>query len=225
MSKPIKLLADEFIPHQNTGSFWQLPKSITESEHLSLGAKVLYAVLIGLGCKRGTAWPKKATLRRYLGNPSDKTIYRWQRELVDAQLIRVHQKGRGLSNNFYFLRHPLVENTYTGEFDGNPRYVYTNPETGERTLKTQQECWTEFMPKVTEWLEHQKIERTAFPKPHWRYDQKDYREVKKQYEEIANLTMIPKIELQKQSNYVSMIQEFSDEILQLQKRGQVRQST
>jgi hypothetical protein len=188
MSKTVQLLPDEFIPYGNIGSFWQIPKALAENEHLSPGAKLLYGVLVGLVSKRGTAWPKKETLQKHLGNPSVKTLYRWQRELVDAQLLRVHQKGRGLPNNYYLLRHPLLENTYTGQFDGTPRYVYTDPVTGERTLKTQKECWGEFFPVLNEWLEQQKTERTPMPKPHWRYDQKDYREVKKNYEDLVRLT-------------------------------------
>jgi hypothetical protein len=180
MAKQARLLADEFHPGRGVGDFWKLPKSIAAEERLSLGAKMLYSVLLGQGASTGTAWPKKKTLQEQLGGASMKTIYRWQNELIDAHLIRVRQKGRGLSNNYYFLRHPIISTSNPTE-DGSRLYAVKDRETGQRVLKTHQECMAEYVPALEAWEAHQKIEKTPFPKPHWPMNRADAKEIKSWY--------------------------------------------
>jgi hypothetical protein len=111
-SKRAPLLEDEFRPQSTafTGGFWRIPRSIAaiSDKKLSAGAKLLYAVLSTRASGYGACWPYKRTLQDDLGGVSLKTIYRWQRELIEAGLLRVKQKGRGISNNYYFLKSDLI---------------------------------------------------------------------------------------------------------------------
>lgn len=75
-----------------------------------MGAKMLYGVLI-LHAPGGAAYPKQKTLQKLLGGASTRTIRRWLRELEELGLIRTKQKGRGLSNNYYFLRSNIIDDT------------------------------------------------------------------------------------------------------------------
>src|SRR3989344_789338 len=109
--KMAPLREDEFYPHAyfKGQPFVRIPILIAKHNHLSLGAKMLYGVLLGLA-PSGTAWPTKGVLKDRIGGASVRTIYRWQTELEKAGLIRVKQKGRGLSNNYYFLKSHIIEN-------------------------------------------------------------------------------------------------------------------
>lgn len=114
MPKTAKLYEQEFNPRDyfKERGFWRVPREIAalSNKLLSEGAKLLYSVLMTRAGEYGTAYPSKKKLQKDLGNPSLKTLYRWQCELVSAGLIHVHQKGRGLTNNYYFLRSPLIGN-------------------------------------------------------------------------------------------------------------------
>lgn len=87
-----------------------IPRPLLENENLSIGAKVLYGVLIGFAGEYGSAFPKKERIRQAMGMPSLRTLLRWQTELVKAGLIRVKLKGRWLPNNYYFLRSDILGN-------------------------------------------------------------------------------------------------------------------
>lgn len=132
--KVAKLFDDEFNPGEETISFWRIPKGVMMLPKLSWGAKALYGVLYGMAHKHGTAYPTHERIKKWLGNPSDSTIYRWQQELVKYRLIRVLQKGKHMSNNYYFLRHPLIENMTKSEFFDNQRVVYRGPHEGTPKL-------------------------------------------------------------------------------------------
>lgn len=178
-----RLFDDEFSPRDEVmNNFWRVPKAIAgiDNKLLSNGAKLLYGVLVGLCYKRNTAWVTKEKIQKYLGGPSKKTLYLWQRELIEARLIRVHQKGRGLPNNYYLLRSPILGNMKPGQ--SQVMQVYKDPKTGSTYLKSHKECMAEFIGEADAWLEHQKIEQTPFPKPNWRYNRQDYKEIKQAYE-------------------------------------------
>lgn len=185
MHKQAKLKADEFNPYKAFKSFWQVPKPLVAYEGLSLGAKLLYGALVGLAGKYGTAYPTQQALQTLLGGPSLKTIYRWQQELVNKGLIRVKQKGRGLSNNYYFLRSPILENAHEGEFKSGPRFIFTDPNTGEDLTVTKEEAELIFSTIVKGWYRNcTEGMITEFPKPFWQYDRRWYAKYKKEWEQL-----------------------------------------
>ena len=108
--KPFKLRADEIYPYEHFKGkkFVKLPYSITQCEELSMGAKVLYGILM-LHAPCGAAYPKQETIQNLLGGVSTRTIRRWLRELEEEGLIRTKQKWRGLPNNYYFLHSPILD--------------------------------------------------------------------------------------------------------------------
>lgn len=182
--KEANLLMDEFNPRKQVRSFWMVPKVIMAHASLSLGAKMLYGVLMGLAGNYGTAYPSRKKLQQFLGNPSEKTLYRWQQELVKAGLIRVLQKGRGLSNNYYFLRSPLFGNAEEGEFEEGARYLYRNKKHGTQTIVSENDARYMFKQEVQEWFDDALAGNTyAFPKPCWPFNRTAYSQYRKQCEQ------------------------------------------
>jgi Helix-turn-helix domain len=175
VTKVARLTDDEFNPQGNISNFCQLPRGVLKSKSLSAGAKLLYATLIGFNVKGyGTVFPKKSTLREAMGYPSLKTLYRWQNELVNVGLIRVHQKGKGLPNNYYFLRSPMVDNAAEGEFEEGGRFRHINWRTGERQYVNESDGRTLFQMDVESWLEWGDSNPDTFPKPCWKFSRKKY---------------------------------------------------
>jgi hypothetical protein len=150
--KKASLQYDEFAPSEHKENFFSLPHSIAGIKTLSTGAKLLYATLFTLAKKHNTAFATQETLSEYLGSPSISTIRRWQKELENEGLIRVLQKGRGLSNNYYFLRHPTLGNAKAGEFEPGPRPLYRDRQHGTQTIVTEAEGLFIFEDNLREWL-------------------------------------------------------------------------
>jgi len=182
MAKLAELLEDEFYPKEWKGQFWKAPKKIISDPNLSPGAKLLYIVLFGESHYRGNAWSEHKSIRSSLGDISESTINRWQNELVAAGLIRVLQKGRGISNNYYCLRSPLLENAVEGEFLKGARYKYHNRKTEVVMILNQGEGQFYFDQDIEQWFKDaiEGIEY-PFPKPCWQYNRKWYKEIKTTY--------------------------------------------
>lgn len=151
--KKAKLQLDEFAPSELNKNFFSLPHGIAASETLSTGAKILYATLFTLGKKHDTAFATKEALQKFLGNPSKSALFRWQKELVNEGFIRVLQKGRGLSNNYYFLRHPALNNADIGEFEAGPRPLYRDRKYNTQTIVSEEEGLYIFEERLREWYE------------------------------------------------------------------------
>lgn len=186
--KQATLQPDEFHPKGAFKSFWMVPKVIAANKDLSPGAKLLYGLIVVQCQLTGSAWPEHKTLRAELGGISEKTLNRWQMELVKLGLLRVNQKGRGLSNNYYLLRSVIVGNAEEGEFDSTARYLHKNIKTGEITVIEEWLVDINFRDDVHLWWTDvtNGIER-AFPKPCGHYDRKKYGIVKREYaEKLAN---------------------------------------
>lgn len=147
---------DEFNPTdyaKKKDKFWMLPQGVAALEHLSPGAKTLYASLFSLAMKYGKAFAYKETLQKYLGNPSKRTLLRWQNELIDEGLLRVLQKGRGMANSYYFLRHPALGNAEVGEFEPGARPLYRDRENNTQTIVSADEGLYIFEDRLREWYE------------------------------------------------------------------------
>lgn len=180
--KKAKLLMDEFAPSEYKKPFWSLPQCIAADEQLSLGAKLLYATLFTLSQKHNTAFATKEVLQEKLGNPSKSSLFRWQRELVDAGLLRVLQKGRGQSNNYYLLRNHILGNAEEGEFEDGARYLYRNKKTGTQTIVSEEEARYIFKTEVNEWFDKAiEGEIETFPKPSWPFNRVTYSKYRDQW--------------------------------------------
>lgn len=180
--KKAKLRADEFDPSKEKHAFWQVPQQIARIENLSMGAKLLYGVLLVRAGKYGTAYPSQATLREYLGNISAKTLYNWQRELTDINLIRVHQKGRGLPNNYYLLRTPVLHNDPNYPTEEKDFGVYTINGDGQsiKLLLPIATARSLFLGAVEEWF-NQRINGNIhfpFPTPLEKVSKREYNKIK-----------------------------------------------
>lgn len=98
-------------------------------------------------------------------------------------LLRVNQKGRGLSNNYYLLRSPLIGNASEGEFEPGARYVHQDIRSGAFTIVADWLVWPMFTNDAELWLIDtiQGLTR-PFPKPCGPYDRKAYSEKKRECE-------------------------------------------
>lgn len=174
-TKVARLQDDEFNPYGKIKSFCQVPRGVMQSRDLTPGAKLLYATLLGFNVRAyGTVYPKKETIRQAMGNPNLKSLYRWQCELVDVGLIRVLKKGKGLPNNYYFLRSPLLGNAGDTEFTNGPRLKYVNPRTGEREIVSMAGARVAFQDEVNGWADWGNNDPKLFPKPCWRHNRTKY---------------------------------------------------
>jgi hypothetical protein len=147
---------DEFTPADydvTKDRYWMLPQGVAAITELSIGAKILYASLFSLAMKYGKAFAYKKTLKGYLGNPSERTLLRWQNELINEGLLRVLQKGRGMANTYYFLRHPALGNAKVDEFKPGPRPLYRDRQHGTQTIVTEEEGLHIFEDRLREWYE------------------------------------------------------------------------
>ncbi len=185
MSKGVKqvaLLEDEFYPKEWKGQYWKAPKTIISDPNLSPGAKLLYMIIFGESHYRGNSWSEHKTLRSHLGGISESTINRWQNELVEAGLIRVLQKGRGISNNYYCLRSPILGNATVDEYLPGARFKYQNRKTGVIMILNQGEGQFFFEQDAEQWYRDAVTGiEYPFPKPCWNYNRKWYKEVKAMY--------------------------------------------
>jgi hypothetical protein len=181
--KQAKLYEDEFNPHGVFNSFWRIPRPLMKLDNVSLGAKMLYGVLMVYAGSYGTAYPSRETLQEAMGKPSYKTIYNWQKELVKAGLIRVRQKGRGLPNNYYFLRTPIFGNADQYEYEEGERCIYKGPQVKTPIVLSVPVAKQFFTEDVRSWYERSiGGELIPFPKPCWLYDKVVYKKIKQEWE-------------------------------------------
>jgi len=181
--KQATLLSDEFNPKGYFKLFWKVPQDIARIKELSPGAKLFYGLIVVQCYKTGAAWPKHKTIRHDLGSVSEKTIYRWQKELIDLGLLRIRQKGRGLSNNYYLLRSPLIGNAGEDEFTSGARFVHKDIRSGAFTIVEDWLVWPTFMDDTDLWLIDAKQGITRpFPKPCGPHNRKAYGEKKRECE-------------------------------------------
>jgi hypothetical protein len=85
-----------------------IPDALLACRDLSLGAKLLWAVLARMAGDHGHCWPNQQTLAQACGC-SAREIKRRLRELADYGLIRVVRGGQRRSNTYQFLWHQIFE--------------------------------------------------------------------------------------------------------------------
>jgi hypothetical protein len=75
---------------------------------ISQGAKLAYARLTQYAGQDGDCFPKQATLAAELGK-SERMVNEYIRTLVKCGLIEIERPGLGMSNRYFFLEHPWIE--------------------------------------------------------------------------------------------------------------------
>jgi biotin operon repressor len=81
--------------------FTQVPNFILTNKHLSVGAKLYYAMLLKYAREKDYCFPGQQTLAADMGS-SERSVRTYQKELEDAGFLEVTQRGLGRTS-FYKL--------------------------------------------------------------------------------------------------------------------------
>ena len=81
--------------------FTQVPNFILTNKDLSVGAKLYYAMLLKYAREKDYRFPGQQTLANDMGS-SERSVRTYQKELEDAGLLEVTQRGLGRTS-FYKL--------------------------------------------------------------------------------------------------------------------------
>ena len=93
-------------PIAQTG-FTVIPNAVLLNPDLSISARLVYGILKSYAWKDEKAWPGQDRLAEELGVTA-KTLRGFMHELVDAKLVTVERRGRGLTN-LYRVHEPVSE--------------------------------------------------------------------------------------------------------------------
>jgi DNA-binding transcriptional ArsR family regulator len=74
-----------------------VPNFILESQHLSVGAKLVYAMLLKYARDLHECFPGQQRLAKDIGS-SDRSVRSWLKELEEAGLVSIKQRGQGRPN-------------------------------------------------------------------------------------------------------------------------------
>src|SRR3712207_5540439 len=93
--------------------FTQVPNSILKANHLSLGARTLYGVLLSYCYKKDYCYPSYETLMRDLGCHSQ-ALRKYITELIKHGLIVVERNGKGGTNRYILTQRVTTETPIAG---------------------------------------------------------------------------------------------------------------
>lgn len=74
-----------------------VPNFILESKEISVGAKLTYAMLLKYARELDECFPGQDRLAKDMGN-GERSVRRWLKELEDAGLVSIRQRGQGRPN-------------------------------------------------------------------------------------------------------------------------------
>lgn len=74
-----------------------VPNFILESDKISIGAKLTYAMLLKYAREDESCFPGQARLAKEIGN-SERSVRSWLKELAKVGLISIKQRGQGRPN-------------------------------------------------------------------------------------------------------------------------------
>jgi DNA-binding transcriptional ArsR family regulator len=74
-----------------------VPNFILESKEVSIGAKLIYAMLLKYAREMDECFPGQARLAKDIGN-SERSVRSWLQELERVGLISIKQRGQGRPN-------------------------------------------------------------------------------------------------------------------------------
>jgi len=82
--------------------FIQISNRLLRNTTVSVGARVLYMLLMSRCFSKDFSYPGIETLRAELGVASNDTVYSYMKELTDNDWVTVKRRGQG-KTNLYFL--------------------------------------------------------------------------------------------------------------------------
>lgn len=108
--------------------FTPVPNAVLESKSLSLGAKVVYALLLKYAWQSGEAFPGQGRLAESTGC-TERTIRTYLTELKSAGLISWRRRGLTKTNIYYIndLREFLDRKSASGQEGKNPERINNTP--------------------------------------------------------------------------------------------------
>src|ERR1700684_4130195 len=77
--------------------FTQVPNFILTNEHISVGAKLAYAMLLKYAWQDDACFPGQAKLARDMG-AGERSVRTYLKELETVQLLEIQQRGLGKTN-------------------------------------------------------------------------------------------------------------------------------
>src|ERR1700680_4547127 len=77
--------------------FTQVPNFILTNKHLSVGAKLYYAMLLKYARENNFCFPGQQRLAEDMGS-AERSVRTYQKELEDAGFLEVTQRGLGKTN-------------------------------------------------------------------------------------------------------------------------------
>jgi len=80
-----------------------VPNVILESDKISVGAKLTYAMLLKYAREKDGCFPGQDTLARDIGS-GERSVRRWLKELEQARYIRIKRRGQGRPNYYYVTK-------------------------------------------------------------------------------------------------------------------------
>ncbi len=106
-----------------------IPNWLQCRREISQGAKLAYARLAQYAGKGGDCFPRQITLAAELG-VSERTANEYIRALVKSRLIEKERLGLGLSNRYFFLDHPWIQDGQpaTRACSGQQRQEFSAPD-------------------------------------------------------------------------------------------------
>ena len=81
----------------NGGGFTQVPNFILVSQKVSVGAKLVYAMLLKYAWQNDYCFPGQEKLADDIG-AGKRSVVRWIKELEEAGFLKVKRRGLGKSN-------------------------------------------------------------------------------------------------------------------------------
>jgi hypothetical protein len=79
--------------------FTQVPNFILTNKHLSVGAKLCYAMMLKYARSNDFCFPGQETLAQDIGS-TDRSVRTYQKELEQAGFLEVTQRGLGKTNYY-----------------------------------------------------------------------------------------------------------------------------
>ena len=87
----IEIIGEDLVTRHG---FTQVPNFLLTNKDLSVGAKLYYAMLLKYAREKDYCYPGQQTLANDIGS-SERSVRTYQKELEDAGLLEVEQRGLG----------------------------------------------------------------------------------------------------------------------------------
>jgi len=82
-----------------TAGFTQVPNYILRSNELTVGAKIVYSVLLSYAWHKDSCYPGQEKLAQHIG-VSDRSVRTYLKELESKKMLSIVQKGLGKTNEY-----------------------------------------------------------------------------------------------------------------------------